>query len=95
MSDLTKTARGRAEAAFQATQTEAREREKVRAETAAVIDAVEDKTARLKAQRLEREAEAKDPVASTEMDAHRASEMKAQAARDTQLRNAQVRKGAP
>ncbi len=78
MSDHTKSARARADAAFEATQTDGRDREKVRADTAAVIDAVDDKTARLKAQRL-----------------HQASEMKAQAARDTQLRNAQVRKGAP
>ena len=84
MSDPQKSApRAKADAAFEATQTQAREPRKVGTETSTVAGGMEDRTAQLKAQRLARDA----------AEEHRASEQKAQAARDKQVRNERIRKG--
>ena len=62
MSEHTKSARARADAEFEKVQTQAREREKARDTRDAAEQARDDNTAKLKAQRLARDAaEGKKP----------------------------------
>ena len=56
MSSHTKSARAMADVAFEKTQSQARERNKVKGEREAVAQAADDKIARLKAERLKRGA---------------------------------------
>ena len=59
MSEHTKSARAKADAEFEKVQTQAREREKARDVRDSEVQKRDDNTARLKAQRLARDAAAK------------------------------------
>ena len=65
MSHNTKEARARANAAFDKMQTQALKREKMVSERDAAARQTEDKTARLKAQRLKRHAASAEPAKSS------------------------------